>query len=65
MVKSLLRFVLIVLGLALCTGTAAHALAFGPCPGCPHTPEIDPGLAVSALTLLAGSLAVLSIRRKK
>ena len=29
------------------------------------TPEIDPSLAISAITLLAGSLAVLRIRRSK
>jgi LPXTG-motif cell wall-anchored protein len=28
-------------------------------------PEIDPSLAISGITLLAGSLAVLSVRRKK
>jgi hypothetical protein len=30
-----------------------------------HKPEIDPNLAVSALTLLGGTLAVLRIRRKR
>jgi hypothetical protein len=54
--------ILIVLGLALCTCPAAHGLVFFPHP---HRPEIDPSLAISALTLLAGSLAVLSVRRKK
>jgi len=48
----------IVLGLAL----SASATAFA---GPPHTPEVDPGMAVSGLTLFVGSLAVLRVRRKK
>jgi LPXTG-motif cell wall-anchored protein len=28
-------------------------------------PEVDPSLAISGLTLLAGTLAVLRVRRKK
>jgi hypothetical protein len=62
MTKNLLRSVLIVLSLVLGICGAAQALVFG------HkvsTPEIDPGLAVSAFTLLAGSLVVLRPRRKK
>jgi hypothetical protein len=61
MTEGPLKSVFLLLGLAFGTCTAAHGLAFGPHP---H-PEIDPSLAVSALTLLVGSLAVLSIRRKK
>ena len=48
--------------LALCTCPAAYGLVFFPHP---HRPEIDPSLAISALTLLVGSIAVLSVRRKK
>jgi LPXTG-motif cell wall-anchored protein len=59
MTKNLLKYVLIVLGLALGDCTTAHALAFR------LTPEVDPSLAVSGLTLLAGTLAVLRVRRKK
>ncbi|MGA2887266.1 MAG: hypothetical protein ABSE51_04390 [Terracidiphilus sp.] len=62
MTKSFIKNALVVLGLALGTCTAAHALVFNPHP---HSPEIDPGLAVSSLTLLAGTLAVLRVRRKK
>ncbi len=39
----------------------SHGLVFHGQP----TPEIDPSLAISAITLLAGSLAVLRIRRNK
>ncbi len=62
MTEGPLKSALLLLGLVLCTCTAAHGLILFK-----HgsRPEIDPSLAVSALTLLAGSLAVLSIRRKK
>jgi Na+/phosphate symporter len=59
MTKTLLKYSLVVLGIALGTCTAAHGIAFS------KKPEIDPSLAVSALTLLAGSLAVLRVRRNK
>ncbi len=59
MTKNLLKYALITLGFAFGTCTYAHALLFR------HSPEVDPSLAVSALTLLAGSLAVARIRRKK
>jgi hypothetical protein len=39
----------------------AHGLLFHGQP----TPEIDPSLAISAITLLAGSLVLLRVRRKK
>ena len=57
--KSSMKYALGVLGILLGTCTTAHALMFR------GVPEIDPSLAISALTLLAGSLAVLGIRRKK
>lgn len=59
--KNLLKNALVVLGLALCTCTAAHALAFTLAPA----PEVDPSLAIGGFTLLAGTLAVLRVRRKK
>ncbi|MGA2352413.1 MAG: hypothetical protein ABSF70_18400 [Terracidiphilus sp.] len=59
--KSLLRNLIVVMGLALGISSVANALVFGRHVG----PEIDPSLAVGALTLLAGSLAVLNVRRKK
>jgi hypothetical protein len=61
--KNLFKYSLVVLGIALGTCTAAHGMVFFL--QHPHRPEIDPSLAVSALTLLAGSLAVLRIRRNK
>jgi hypothetical protein len=60
--KNLPRYALLLLYLALSVCTAAHGMVFR---GPPHHPEIDPGLAVSALTLLAGSLAVLRSRRNR
>lgn len=49
------------LGLVMGACPVAFGLAFGG-----HTaPEIDPGLAIGALTLLAGTVAVLRIRRTK
>jgi hypothetical protein len=57
--KSLLKYTLGLLSIMLGTCTAAHALVFA------GRPEIDPSLAISALTLLAGSLAVLGVRRGK
>ena len=64
MAKNLFKYSLVVLGIALGICASAHGVVFfqhNPS----HHPEIDPGLAVSALTLLAGSLAVLHIRRNK
>lgn len=62
MTKKLFESALILVGLVLCTCATANALAFK----VPYTsPEIDSGLAVSAFTLLAGSIAVLRTRRKK
>lgn len=58
MKKNLLMNTLVVLGLALGTCASAHAMAF-------KGPEVDPGLVISGLTLLGGSLAVLRARRKK
>jgi LPXTG-motif cell wall-anchored protein len=59
MKKNVMKYALMVLGLALGTSSVAHGLIFR------HTPEVDPNLAVSGLALLAGSLAVLRVRRKK
>ncbi|MGO9777265.1 MAG: hypothetical protein ACLQGT_15145 [Terracidiphilus sp.] len=59
MTKNLLKYSLLVLGLALGTCVSAHGMVFV------HKPEIDPNLAISGLTLLAGSLAVLRVRRSK
>jgi hypothetical protein len=63
MTKSLMKLMFVAFGLALCSSTAAYGLAFGPIQI--DGPEIDAGLAVSALTLLAGTLAVLRARRKQ
>jgi hypothetical protein len=61
MKKNFMKYALVALGFALGSCTAAHGLVFGPTP---H-PEVDPSLAISAVTLLAGSLAVLRVRRQK
>lgn len=61
MTKNLLKSAFILMGSALGTCANANALVFTN----PKTPEIDPSIAVSALMLLAGSLAVLHARRKK
>jgi hypothetical protein len=63
MMKSRTKFALVLLALALGTCTAAEALAFGGI--ITKSPEIDPNLAVSAVALLGGTLAVLRLRRKK
>lgn len=57
--KSFLKYALGVLAVLLGTCANAHALTVK------WSPEVDPSLAISALTLLAGSLAVLKIRRGK
>jgi hypothetical protein len=51
----------VVFGILFGTCTSAHGLAFRG----GSNPEIDPSLAISAITLLAGSLAILRIRRNK
>lgn len=62
MKKNLLKYALVALGLAFSTCSIAHALVFYPNP---RTPEVDPSLAVGGLTLLAGTLAVMRVRRRK
>jgi hypothetical protein len=52
---------LLYLVLGICA--SAHGMAFKRQP--PSRPEIDPSMMVSALTLLAGTLAVLRVRRNK
>jgi hypothetical protein len=59
MSKNLLKYTLLVLGLAFGTCSSAYGMAFF------KTPEVDPTLAISAITLLAGSLAVLRSHRQK
>jgi LPXTG-motif cell wall-anchored protein len=59
MTKNSLRFSLVVLGLAFSSCTAAYGLAFK------RLPEVDPSLTIGGLTLLAGALAILRVRRKK
>lgn len=57
--KSRIKSVLVMLVLALGTCSLAYA------GGHKKTPEIDPSLAVTSLTLLAGTIAALRVRRKK
>jgi LPXTG-motif cell wall-anchored protein len=59
MTKNLLKNTFVVLGFALASCIVAHGMAFD------KRPEVDPSLAISGLTLLAGTLAVLRVRRKK
>jgi hypothetical protein len=62
MKKNLLMNTLVVLGLALGTCASAYGMVFK---GGSPSPEIDPSLAISSLTLLGGALAVLRVRHKK
>jgi hypothetical protein len=59
MTKNLLKYSLVVLGLALGACASAHGMVLF------KKPEVDPGLAISGLTLLAGTIAVLRVRRQK
>jgi uncharacterized lipoprotein YajG len=61
MKKNLLMKILMVLVFVLGACASASAMVFHPA----TTPEIDPSLAISGLTLLAGSLAVLRAKRGK
>ncbi|RXS93033.1 hypothetical protein [Silvibacterium dinghuense] len=66
--KRFLKPSLLALGLMLGASTAAHADPpwwQNPQPPTPTAPEIDPGLAVSGITLLAGTLTVFRARRRK
>jgi len=60
--RNLLKYSLAMLGLALGICPLAFGFALKN-----HTsvPEVDPSLAIGGLTLLAGTIAVLRIRRKK
>jgi hypothetical protein len=64
MKKNLLMNTLVVLGFVLGTCVSAHGMVFHVNLGT-GTPEIDPSLAISGLTLLAGSLAVMRAKRSK
>ena len=57
--KSFLKYAFIVIGLTLATSASSYGMVFHP------KPEIDPGMAIGGLTLLAGSLVVLRARHKK
>jgi hypothetical protein len=60
MKKNWLRIGIFFSGFVFClTGTAHAAVMFYP------SPEVDPTLAVGALTLVAGTVAVLRARRSK
>ena len=59
--KNLMRDALLVIGFLLASGATANAMALY------HlwpVPEIDPSLAVGAVALLAGSIAVLRAQRR-
>jgi hypothetical protein len=59
MKKNWLRIAVFLSGFAFCVTETAHAAVFYP------TPEVDPTLAIGALTLVAGTVAVLRARRRK
>jgi hypothetical protein len=59
MIKHCILSPLVLLALVLGTCTIAYADNHR------HTPEIDPSVAVSGLTLLAGTIAAMRVRRKK
>jgi len=62
-IRELLKYSFVALGLGLFASANAFGMAFYKGPG--HIPEIDPSLAIGGLTLLAGTIAVLRIQRKK
>lgn len=62
LMKKRMKFTFVLIALAFGACTAAEALVLG---GSSPVPEIDPGLAVSAIALLGGTIAVLRVRRKK
>ncbi len=67
--KNLLKYSLMVSVLGIGATTVANAFpGWGdhhPDPPAPAAPEVDPGMALSALTLLGGTLAVARTRRKQ
>jgi len=60
MTKNLLKYIFLAPSFALGAGATAHALACSL-----QAPEVDPSLTIGGLTLLAGTIAVLRVRRKK
>jgi hypothetical protein len=63
--KHRIVFRIVLLAIVLGTGTAAYARPHGGGGGSTGKPEIDPSLAVTSLTMLAGTIATLRVRRKK
>jgi hypothetical protein len=60
MTKYISKYAFVALFLVLCASAPSYGLMFR------HVvPEIDPSVAISGLTLLAGALAVLRVRRHK
>ncbi len=67
-----LKYSILALALVAGTSTLAHAngLNASPAKSHPHpigstAPEVDPGMAISGLTLLGGALTVLRMKRRK
>jgi hypothetical protein len=56
--KNLLKYVMLMLVVALVGSTAAYASG-------PLVPEVDPAMAISAFALLAGAVTVLRARRSR
>ena len=59
--KTLLKYVLLSVSLSLTAIPSAHAVKHDPV----TASEVDLSLAISGLTLLAGALAVVHVRRSK
>ena len=57
--RNWLKTALLLSGFVFLVTETAHAAVFYP------TPEVDPTLAIGALTLVAGTVAVLRARRSK
>ncbi|HYK35662.1 hypothetical protein [Alloacidobacterium sp.] len=63
--KNILKKSLLAAGLALALGTVVQAAPLPPTPAPPRkAPELDLGLAISGIALVAGTLVVLRSRRK-
>lgn len=60
MTKSVLKYSFVVLAMVLGICADAHGMVL-----IRKSPEIDPSMATGAITLLAGAITVLRVRRKK
>jgi hypothetical protein len=71
--KSMLKYSMLALVLGVGSTTIAHASPWDPWDPWkptphdppPSAPEVDPGMAISGITLLAGALTVMRSKRRK